>query len=991
MILLLCCAGRLRAQAPFFTVYDTKNGLNDNHITGICQDSRGFYWISSQGGINRFDGRFFKSFYPSELAGNAGLTENTHLFFESVPNRMLLVVDNGHLFELDCVFPRLEPVPGFENRVVGDVCRIDANTLLFGCADTVFVTDNRFRVLKQIVSPLPTKNNQLKLRVLEGRDRYLLSVGWWHHFMGNAKTGQTDEFFFDVDTRGLPASGVNLLHVDTAGKRLYVTNFFLGLFEVDFRGRISYHWPSVEVTGSASRIVADPQNDSLLWVAGDNGLTCLNRRSRKVCKFSLSAEGADIPVSNLYFDRGGKLWLSTPQGVFARSDFSSVRSQKLTLTEQHPPMNLIKSREGDLYLSQYYGGVFRIDDRTGKAEAFDPAEMEESWFIFEDGDRLLQGGKGTLLTCHDKRTGAVTKSALLSGCFAGSELLVLGFRQSNGDLWFSGNAGGGLARLHKGRLTRYSRQQGHFSHSYLTHYVEDMNGDLWFSCNKLPVLLHWLSKEERFEEIDFATPMVRYGLFQSAIQSLAQGPDGSLWIGFDGSGLIRYRPSDGRFGLYTKRNGLPANFVYSLVFDGKGRLWAGTKNGLACLEPGKNEIRVFNRDNGFPAHVFDNSCTLFDSATGLLWQGANDRLLVFDPDRVLAHTSASPAVFVDGISANNRPLDIRDTLEQQLASGENNIRIGFATLNPGNTGDVSYAYSLSGAAGPWISLGTSREVNFPNLSHGKYRFLLRAKTSGSDTWFYQARPLRFTIATPWYKTAWFAALLFLAFLGLIFGITRAYYVAKVRKQKNRLEKQLAIQAERDRISFDMHDDLGSGLTRISYLSRMAMGKSGHSPELEKIKNTSQELVGNMSELIWAMKADNDSLPELLGYLRGYASDYFDGNDIRLRFRMPDAIPDRAILGEKRRNIFLVYKEALHNIVKHAGAKNVEIVFEVDNDLRMEISDDGAGFVSEPEAGKGNGLRSMEMRTRRLDGHLEIRTGKGEGTHLLFRFPLDGLS
>lgn len=986
----LHCCGLLHAQSASFVGYTGKDGLNDNHVNGICQDSRGFYWISSHGGINRFDGRFFKSFSPGELADNPRLTDNAHVIFESRPNKMIVAVGNGQIHELDCIFPRLEPVSAFAERVAQDYFRLDANTILIGCTDTAFVVDNRFNISGYVTLPPKSKAGLgIKVRPM-GQNRWLVA-NWREQFILDRSTGKMTELLYGMGP-GKSYSGFDLLKVDTQNHWIYVANFFAGTYKLDYSGRVLYNWSSLEITGSATKMLADPQNDSLAWISGTNGITLLNIYTHKTTTFPVQDAASPLPsnfVADIYLDRGAKIWAATYHGLYARNAYPVVKTWDLPVTEDNPLITITKSADGALYMAQYYGDVYRMDGQTAHVEKFGSPAMHDSWFIFEDGPYLIHGGGGTALTRYDRRNGNTFQDHMLSGCFKNSEVLVSGFRHSGGDLWFSANVGGGLARVSGGRITRYCRQNGDFSNSYLTHHAEDRNGDLWLSSNKTSVLLHWIQKEKRFEEKDFALPFDRLGIYRSVIHCLTVGPDGSVWLGFDGSGLLRYTPSTGSYMLYSKKNGLPSNYIHDLVCDGKGRIWAGTKNGLACVDPPTGKIRVFSHENGFPVKGFGDSNAYFDAATHTIWMGVGNKLLAFDPDKLLGYENNIPAVFIDGVEVNNRALDIRDTTVHRLRTDENNIHITFSTLNFDNTGDAVYNYSLGGQ---WVELGGSREVNFPNLGHGDYEFRLRGKMLGSEEWFYLQRPVRFIIATPWYKSAWFTVLAVLATLGLIFVLTRTYYAAKVRKQKILMEKQLAIQTERDRISFDMHDDLGSGLTKISYLSQIAMNKGGHTQELEKIKNTSQELVGNMSELIWAMKAENDNLPDMLGYLRQYAFEYLGGNRIDVGFDMPEGVADRTILGEKRRNVFLIYKEALHNIVKHAKARNVSVGVGVDTHLRLTITDDGQGFDPETgEAKTGNGLRNMEVRAKRLNGTMHIRSSPGGGTVLDFRFPLDGLS
>lgn len=203
------------------------------------------------------------------------------------------------------------------------------------------------------------------------------------------------------------------------------------------------------------------------------------------------------------------------------------------------------------------------------------------------------------------------------------------------------------------------------------------------------------------------------------------------------------------------------------------------------------------------------------------------------------------------------------------------------------------------------------------------------------------------------------------------------------KTKEELQQKMALEKERTRIASDMHDDLGAGLTRIKFIAEDISEKTGDialRKEMEKLKVSSIELVENMSEIIWAMNEKNNTLEDLLFYLRSYSVDYCNENNLACQFILPEDIPQKTIGGQVRRNIFLVLKESLHNIVKHAGAKKVIIDLQVKQKIVLTIADDGSGFQpASPQ--QGNGLLNMEQRAGSLHGKLWISHVDGTAVHL----------
>lgn len=208
----------------------------------------------------------------------------------------------------------------------------------------------------------------------------------------------------------------------------------------------------------------------------------------------------------------------------------------------------------------------------------------------------------------------------------------------------------------------------------------------------------------------------------------------------------------------------------------------------------------------------------------------------------------------------------------------------------------------------------------------------------------------------------------------------------IELQKIVLEKQTELENERKRIAADMHDDLGSGLTKIAYLSRTAL-QSDAANNLLKIRTTASELVENMSELIWVMKEENNTLEDLSTYIKSYAVEYLENNHIDFRIQIPENCADIVVDGKERRHIFLSVKESLHNIVKHAHAKNVSITVTADAHLKIRIHDDGVGIDTNPNAGHlgGNGLNNMKGRMESMNGAFSIDTT--DGTAISFLIPI----
>jgi signal transduction histidine kinase len=214
---------------------------------------------------------------------------------------------------------------------------------------------------------------------------------------------------------------------------------------------------------------------------------------------------------------------------------------------------------------------------------------------------------------------------------------------------------------------------------------------------------------------------------------------------------------------------------------------------------------------------------------------------------------------------------------------------------------------------------------------------------------------------------------------------------KLENERQEFEKQMAVMAarqhERDRISADMHDELGSGVTAIRLMSEIVKSKLNTQtfPEIDKISNSANELLNKMNTIIWTMKSSNDTLESMIAYIRAHATEYFDATPIRCSVRTPADIPAVEMTGEKRRNIFLAVKEALTNIIKHAQASEVDIRISTYNDcLVIEVADNGKGMDVANTRRFGNGLANMRRRMESIGGSLTFLQDNGT----ILKFELD---
>lgn len=406
---------------------------------------------------------------------------------------------------------------------------------------------------------------------------------------------------------------------------------------------------------------------------------------------------------------------------------------------------------------------------------------------------------------------------------------------------------------------------------------------------------------------------------------------------------------------------------------------------MDCLTPETEQIRTFTTADGLPNGEIYVSAK---DSQGALWFGSPHGVARYKPEP--PRPNQPPTIFLSGLRVAGVAQQVSaigdlNLPELKLSSSQTNVTIDF--LSPSATADphIRYQYKLEGRQ-DWSAPTDQRSVDFANLSAGDYRFLVRAVNADGIK---SATPagVSFTVAAPVWSRWWFMLLT----VGAIGGLGYAAY-------RYRVGQLLALERMRTRIATDLHDEVGSSLSQIAILSevaRMRLPRNAQSDAaiepMEKVAVTSREAVDAMSDIVWAINPQRDQLSDLTQRMRRFASETLTALDIRLRFRAPEQ--DLSLDADVRRQVFLLFKEYVNNIVRHAKATEVEIDFALtDHHLTLRVWDNGRGFAeTAPQPGQngGNGLLSMRRRATELGGRLEVISGNGDGTTVNLEAPLGG--
>jgi len=413
--------------------------------------------------------------------------------------------------------------------------------------------------------------------------------------------------------------------------------------------------------------------------------------------------------------------------------------------------------------------------------------------------------------------------------------------------------------------------------------------------------------------------------------------------------------------------------------DGAGRLWLGTNRGLARFDPESESFRVFGRRDGVVNVEFNRKARL-RASDGTFYFGGLDGVTVFRPEEIVDNPFVPPVALtaVEVLSsAGTREVPAIGLERLELSYREDTLAFEFAALSFAQPEGNRYRYRLEGLDEHWVEAGDRRFARYVHMPPGRYAFRVQAM-SHDGVWNREGVTLPIVILPPFWETLWFRLLVVVAVAAAVYGLYR-YRLARI----------LAVERLRMRIAGDLHDQLSSDLSGIALASDMVSRRSaldeGDRSRLQVARDTALSSVEALRDIVWYVNPQQDSLEALGARMRSTAQRLLPGHDVEIHA----ALSDGALPMELRRQIFLTYKELLHNVARHADASRVEVRLERrERSVVLSVADDGVGFdPSLTTSRTGTGLASARARAARMNGTLEVESRLGEGTRVTLRATL----
>jgi hypothetical protein len=506
-------------------------------------------------------------------------------------------------------------------------------------------------------------------------------------------------------------------------------------------------------------------------------------------------------------------------------------------------------------------------------------------------------------------------------------------------------------------------------------FVEDLSGALWLRFENEGIARQ---RSGGFQYFDPAE-----GWPGGRVRSAHRDSRGRLWFG-SSTGLWRLdNPGAARpeFVRYTPAEGLASLTIHSVTSDRLGRIYIGTGFGVDRLDPDSGLVEHLPSSDGFPSDLVQAA---WCDRRGWIWFGGRHGAIRLIPSP--AHQTTPPAaarvtsIRVRGIERQVGAAGESGMAGLVLQPGEDQIEFTFAAPQFRGADQLRYQYRLEGA-GPafWSHPSVARSVNFASLAPGSYHFMVRAERAENFA------SVDFRILPRFWMTWWFRILL--AWLA-----AAALYLFFYLLFRSRMRVVVERERLRMRIATDLHDDIGSSLSRIAIWSDVAAkelerGAGSLSDPLKRIGQVSREALDSMSDIVWAVNPKFDRFSDLVTRMRCYVGDLSSDTGIPMTFDANGDHSDAAVGPELRRDLFLALKEMLNNAVRHSGCQKCAVLLLLDSHaVTLQVSDDGQGFDTR-SARSGNGIDNMARRAARLGGALRVDSAPGCGTRVELAAPL----
>lgn len=980
-----------------FTTYTTAQGLSQNSVYSIAQTKEGFIWLGTQDGINRFDGRNIWHLDNVPIVSETGACESKsyskmftalHATAEDkllcgTTNELLVYDRYRHCFLLpDSAYPGLQMPPEVWIKKIAEDDK--QHIWILTTKKGLFVYDKiRKKMLKLNNQPPGIADFSIgkngSLWVAAQHSVYAIKDTGYALVKSMATRSQINVLTCVNDNLWIADENAGIC-ILSANQSVYTLSTFANSY------------PAIKLPKDPNLILQ--ANDSTVWVGSrSSGIIKLNLAQ----KTYEGSTGNNITtglsrqfVLSCFSDASKSIWVGLSGGGVAKHAASKGITfdiwRKNPDSQNSQPDNMCFSiyahAPAEFYMGTLHSGLMYLNTASGKIQYYAPvvndlltAESKNIYSIIKGADNSLWMATWGGLYNFNINTKRFTQYVDKADKQTTQLCSVIKLKHMNKLL-----VGGYQGDMRMFDLTTKQFEKCKFQKPlpdnfiYRIRYMQEAGkGDIYMSTEgKSFMRYNYLTGViTTWKDVHALSRTSRFFLFHN----------NDLWIATD-DGLIQADANSKVVRkLWSTEDGLPNNVIYGIVADGENKIWLSSNRGLSLLDFKNKTCSNYLEQDGLQNNEFNTACCLRDES-GRIWFGGingvnsikrfNTEAVNYQPQTILIGFSVLNKPYTDDSTISYIHSDIHLTHKQNF--------LGFEFSTPGfvRGHNLRYQYKMQGIDTNWIDNGNRNYVNYAQLKPGKYSFTARAVNFDYEVAIASV-PLTIIIKPAWYDTTLFYTL-------LIAAITIAVY-ALFRYRINQVKKVHALQ---QRISSDLHDDIGASLTSINILSRLSgqknMDAATRSNYLARIEKQTAEVTDALRDIVWSINPRNETVSNIMVRMKRYAAEMLETNNIAYEFQA--AIQDENINLELpvRQNLYYIFKEAINNLAKYSGAESALIKLDINkNGLYLEISDTGKGFNANVVK-LGNGLENMRNRAKAIHATYELVTIENKGTVIKLNLP-----